>query len=97
MHCAIMIKSIKSFCCHEKAVEYDEYDDQGLTCITELSAFTQNMLSEEVFEVDASQYLEVFHILGKKNRRVFPSCVYKSTRDTFSPADGLYTHFKFAK
>jgi hypothetical protein len=57
-HCAIMIKSIKSFCCHEKAVEYDEYDDQGLTCITELSAFTQNMLSEEVFEVDASQYLD---------------------------------------
>jgi hypothetical protein len=131
-HCAIMEKSIESFCCHEKAVEYDEYDgkltcaqDQGLTCITELSAFTQNMLSEEVLEIDASQYLEdnwpigddelaqthkiyrlvsyrrcsrwIFHILGKKNRRVFPSCVYKSIRNKFASPDGLYTHFKFAK
>ena len=113
-------------------MEYHEYDeklscaqDQGLTCITELSVFTQNMVSEEVLDVDASQYLEenwplgddelgqthkiyrlvsyrrcsrwVFHILEKKNRRVFPSCVYKCIRDKFASPDGLYTHFNFAK
>ncbi|CAB3977883.1 Hypothetical predicted protein [Paramuricea clavata] len=26
--CAIMEKTIESFCCHEKALEYDEYDDK---------------------------------------------------------------------
>ena len=127
-----MEKTIESFCCHEKALEYDEYDDiltgaqnLGLNCITSLSSFTQNMLSKDVLNVDVSQFLEenwpvgddeleqthrlfclvayrrcsrwVFTILGKKNRRVFPSCVYTSIRNTFSSPNGLYTHFKFAK
>jgi hypothetical protein len=130
--CAIMEKTIESFCCHEKALEYDEYDDkltsaqnQEFTCITSLSSFVQNMLSKDVLDVDVSQYLEenwplgddqleqthklyrlvsyrrcsrwVFTILGKKVRRVFPSCVYTCIRKEFSSPTGLYTHFKFAK
>ena len=130
--CSIMNKTIESFCCHEKALEYDEYDDlltgaqnQGLECITSLSSFIQNMLSKDVLAIDVSQYLEqnwpvgddeleqthklyrlvsyrrcsrwVFAILGKKCRRVFPSCVYTSIRNQFTSPSGLYTHFKFAK
>jgi hypothetical protein len=130
--CTIMKKAIESFCCHEKSLEYDEYDEkltaaqnQGLDCITSLSSFEQNMLSKDVLEVDVSQYLEenwplgdeeleqthklyryasyrrcsrwVFAILGKKHRRVFPSCVYSCIRKEFASPDGLYTHFKFAK
>jgi hypothetical protein len=64
-NCGIKAKSVESFCCHEKAVEYDEYDDkltsaqnQELNCITSLSSFKNNMLSEEVLCVDVSQYLE---------------------------------------
>ncbi|CAB3982115.1 Hypothetical predicted protein [Paramuricea clavata] len=63
--CQIMTKTIESFCCHEKAVEYDEYDaklisaqNQGLTCISLLPAFVQNMLSQDVLEGDVAQYLE---------------------------------------
>ena len=50
-YCDIMSKTIESFCCHEKSIEYDEYDDkltsaqdQGFTCITKLSSFEQNIL-----------------------------------------------------
>ena len=131
-NCTIMGKSVESFCCHEKAVEYDEYDkkltcaqNQGLNCITSLSSFNQNMLSKDVLDVDVSQYLEenwplgddelaqthklyrlvsyrrcsrwVFNILGKKCRRVLPSCVYTCIRNKFASPDGLYTHFKFSK
>ena len=39
----------------------------------------------------------IFHILGKKNRRVFPSCIYTCIRKKFPLPDGLYTHFKLAK
>jgi hypothetical protein len=49
-HCDLMTKKIESFCCHEKATEYDEYDDklksaehQNFTCVTELSSFLQNI------------------------------------------------------
>lgn len=63
-HCDLISKTIESFCCHEKATEYDEYDvklksaqDQGYTCITQLSPFQQN-ISIEVLEVDVLQYLE---------------------------------------
>ena len=63
-NCELMPKTIESFCCHEKALEYDEYDDklksaqdQGFTCITELSSFEQN-ISKDVLEVDVMQYVE---------------------------------------
>ena len=39
----------------------------------------------------------VFQILGKKNRRPFPACVYSKIRERFAFTDGLYTHFKYAK
>ena len=59
-----MSKTIESFCCHEKSIEYDEYDDkvksaqdQGFTCITKLSSFEQN-ISRDVLEVDIMQYVE---------------------------------------
>ena len=38
----------------------------------------------------------VFQILGKKNRRPFPACVYAKIRERFASFDGLYTHFKYA-
>ena len=61
----LMAKARESFCCHEKAVEYDEYDSklsaaqsQGFNCITSLSSFVNNMLTEDVLCVDVAQYLE---------------------------------------
>ena len=59
--CQLMSKTIESFCCHEKAVEYDEYDEksaqgQGLSCISLLPSFVQNMPSQDVVEVDVAQY-----------------------------------------
>lgn len=130
--CALMEKTIESFCCHEKSLEYDEYEDilkkvelEEFTCMTDLSAFQNNMLSRDVLYVDVSQYMEenwplgdeelqqkhklyrlasyrrcsrwIFGILGKKNRRVFPSCVYTRIRNEFPSPDGLYTHFRFSK
>ena len=63
-NCNLMVKTVESFCCHEKAIEYDEYDDklksaqdQGYTCITKLSSFEQN-ISKDVLEVDVMQYIE---------------------------------------
>ena len=60
-----MTKTIESFRCCEKVVEYDEYDvrlssaqEQGFTCITFLPSFVQNMLSADVLEVGVTQYLE---------------------------------------
>ena len=64
-NCTLMVKTIESFCCHEKSLEDDKCDElvttaqnQGLNCITSLSSFTQNMVSKEVLAVDVSQYLE---------------------------------------
>ncbi len=66
-----MEKTIESFCCHEKALEYDEYDDkltsvqnQEINCITSLSSFVQNMLSKDVLDIDVLQYLEENWPLG---------------------------------
>ena len=60
-----MDKTVESFCCHEKATEYDEYDEklknaenQGFQCITNLTSFQQNMLSKEVLHIDVLQYME---------------------------------------
>ena len=60
-----MAMTRESFCCHEKAVEYDEYDSklfavqsQGFNCITSLSSFMNNMLTEDVLCVHVAQYLE---------------------------------------
>ena len=62
--CTIMGKTIESFRCYEKAVEYDEYDEkltssqnQEFSCITGLSSFVQNMLSKDVLDIDLLQYL----------------------------------------
>ena len=127
-----MEKTIESFCCHEKSLEYDEYDDilkkvenKKFMCITDSSAFQQNMLSRDALCVDVLQYMGenwllgdeelerthklyrlvsykrcsgwIFGILWKKNRRVFPSCVYTCIRKEFPSPDGLYTHFRFSK
>ena len=63
-NCDLMVKTVESFCCHEKATEYDEYDDkfksaqdQGYTCITKSSSLEQN-ISKDVLEVDVMQYIE---------------------------------------
>ena len=134
-HCALQPKVVESFCCHEKALEYDEYDallneakteGKGLEkCLTQHTDFKANMLSEGVLKIDVCHYLEdnwplddedldkihklyrlvayqrcsrwVFQILGNKNRRPFPSCVYTRIRQQFASHDGVYTHFKYAK
>ena len=60
--CDLMAKARESFCCHEKAVEYDSKlsaaQNQGFNCITSLSSFVNNMLTEDVLCVDVAQYLE---------------------------------------
>ena len=118
-NCSVMDKTVESFCCHEMAIEHDEYDEkltnaenQGFQCITNVTSFQQNMLSKEVLHINVLQYMEehwllndkelerthklyrlasyrrcsrwpVFTILGKKQRRVFPSCVYSRIRGVF--------------
>ena len=63
--CTLSTKAIECFCCHEKALEYDEYDvllnqteSQGNTCLTTHPEFVDNMLSETVLKIDVSRYLE---------------------------------------
>ena len=64
-HCALSTKAIECFCCHEKAVEYDEYGvllDQtealGEECLTIHPDFRDNMLSEGVLKIDVCRYLK---------------------------------------
>ena len=56
--CTISKKLIECFCCYEKALEYDEYDDlldhretQGQKCVTLHPDFQDNMLSESVLKM----------------------------------------------
>ena len=58
-------ETIECFCCHEKAVEYDEYGvllDQtealGEECLTIHPDFRDNILSEGVLKIDVCRYLE---------------------------------------
>jgi hypothetical protein len=64
-HCTISTKAIECFCCHEKALEYDEYDvlleqteSLGEKCLTTHTDFQENMLSERVLKIDVCRYLE---------------------------------------
>ena len=64
-------EKVKSFCCLEKAVKYDEYDEKltfpqkkGVNSNTSLSSFNQNILSKDVLDVEVSQYLEKHWPLG---------------------------------
>ena len=64
-HCTISTKAIECFCCHEKALEYDEYDvlleqteSLGEKCLTTHTDFQENMLSEGVLKIDVCRYLE---------------------------------------
>ena len=64
-HCTLKPKTIESFCCHDKALEYDEHDallkeaeTQGGKCLTTHTEFQENMLSEEVLKIDVFRYLE---------------------------------------
>ncbi|XP_028413918.1 uncharacterized protein LOC114536765 [Dendronephthya gigantea] len=64
-HCTLKPKAIEFFCCHEKALEYDEYDNllneaeaNGKRCLTAHGDFQANMLSESVLEIDVFLYLE---------------------------------------
>ena len=64
-HCTLSTKAIECFCCHEKAVEYDEYgvlldktEAQGEKCLTLHPDFRDNMLSEGVLKIDVCRYLE---------------------------------------
>ena len=64
-HCTLKPKAIQSFCCHDKAWEYDEYDTllkeaepQGGKCLTAHEEFKANMLFEGVLKIDVCLYLE---------------------------------------
>ncbi|CAB4006882.1 Hypothetical predicted protein [Paramuricea clavata] len=64
-HCTLSPKLIECFCCHEKALEYDEYDAllnqteiQGEKCLTTHPDFKDNMLSENVLKIDVCRYLQ---------------------------------------
>jgi hypothetical protein len=73
-NCSPMNKAVESFCCHEKAVEYDEYDallseaeGRQEKCVTTLPEFNENMLSEGVLKVDVCRYLEENWPLGDED------------------------------
>ena len=58
-HCTLKPKAIESFCCHDKAWEYDEYDTllkeaepQGGKCLTAHEEFKANMLPEGFLKID---------------------------------------------
>ena len=64
-HCGLSTKIVECFCCHEKAVEYDEYgvlldqiEANGDECLTRHADFRDNMLSEGVLKIDVCRYLE---------------------------------------
>ena len=61
-HCKQNTKAVESFCCHEKALEYDallsEAEAQGDSCLTCLPDFIDNMLSAGVLKIDGCRYLE---------------------------------------
>jgi U3 small nucleolar RNA-associated protein 14 len=64
-NCTLKPKAIESFCRHEKALEYDEYDallneaeTQGEKYLTAHADFKTNMLSEGVLKIDVCRYLE---------------------------------------
>lgn len=64
-NCRLSTRVLESFCCKEKAVEYDDYDSllsqaeaEGLQCITCLPEFSENMLSQRVLKIDVCRYLE---------------------------------------
>ena len=61
--CTLSTKVIECFCCHEKALLYDEYDallmqTETQDCLTKHPDFQPNMLSETVLKIDVSRYLE---------------------------------------
>lgn len=85
--CSIMEKTIENFCCHEKAVEYDEYDAKlvqaevsNCTCVTQLDEFEQNMLNESVLKIDACRYVEENWPLGddelERTHKIFRLVAY---------------------
>ena len=55
-HCTLKPKAIQSFCCHDKAWEYDEYDT--LLKEAEPQGGKLDMLSEGVLKIDVCLYLE---------------------------------------
>ncbi|XP_046862842.1 P2X purinoceptor 7-like [Xenia sp. Carnegie-2017] len=64
-HCTLSKKAIECFCCHENALEYDEYEallgqieTQGVNCLTTHQEFRNNMLSESVLKIDVCRHLE---------------------------------------
>ena len=64
-HSTLKPKAIESYCCNDKALEYDEYDtllkeaeSQGGKCLTAHKEFKANMLSEGVLKIDVCRYLE---------------------------------------
>ena len=64
-HCTLSTKVVECFCCHEKAVEYDEYgvlldelQEHGEECLTKHPDFRDNMLSENMLKIDVCRYLE---------------------------------------
>ena len=84
-HCALSTKAIECLCCHEKAVEYDEYGvllDQtealGEECLTIHPDFRDNILSEGVLKIDVCSYLEENWPLDDGDGDVFPHLIYIS-------------------
>ncbi|XP_031563621.1 uncharacterized protein LOC116299126 [Actinia tenebrosa] len=76
--CTLSTKAIECFCCHERAVEYDEYDgllseveQQRHQRITTHSDFTNNMLSQSVLKVDICRYLEENCTVAHKGKTKF--------------------------
>ncbi|XP_046858660.1 P2X purinoceptor 7-like [Xenia sp. Carnegie-2017] len=64
-HCTLSKKAIECLCCHEKALEYDEYEallgqteTQEEYCLTTHQEFRDNMLSESVLKIDVCRYLD---------------------------------------
>lgn len=64
-NCKLNNKAMESFCCQEKALEYDDYDsllsqaeEAGYHCVTCLPDFAENMLSQGVLKIDVCRYLE---------------------------------------
>ena len=75
-HCTISKKLIECFCCYEKVLEYDEYDDlldhcetQGYKCVTLHTDFQDNMLSENVLKID--MYVAILKKTGHLTTKIW--------------------------
>ena len=79
-HCTLKPKTIESFCCHDKALEYDtllkEAESQGGKCLTAHEEFKANMLWEyKIKQIPKMDILDSQY--SRKNKKTMESVIFR--------------------